>query len=204
MNRALSVLAISEHEVIHFSLNTLCSIGIMSKSTILSTYVRSKASPIMGRLFDKFGPRPLLIPGTIILAAIVFTYRYTVPGVPIWLVIIQLAILMIAVAMIKMPAQTNGLNQIPTRLYPHGTAIMNTLTQVAGAIGATLFISVMENGQQNYLSSNNIVNPTDEELIAALTYGSQQSFSTGFYMALAAIVLALFVRRSRQVHISNE
>ncbi|WP_078427377.1 MDR family MFS transporter [Alkalihalobacterium alkalinitrilicum] len=154
-------------------------------------------SPIMGRLFDKFGPRPLLIPGTIILAAIVFTYRYTVPGIPVWVVVIQQAILMVAVAMIMMPANTNGLNQLPPKLYPHGTAIFNTLMQVSGAIGAALFISVMETGQQSYFNNNGIINPTAEEAIAALTFGSQQSFATGFYMALATVILALFVRRSK-------
>ncbi|MBU9719905.1 MULTISPECIES: MDR family MFS transporter [Bacillaceae] len=155
-------------------------------------------SPVMGRLFDKFGPRPLLIPGTIILASIVFTYRFTVPGVPTWMVTIQLVILMISVAMIMMPANTNGLNQLPPHLYPHGTAIFNTLMQVSGAIGAALFISVMERGQQSYLNDNSIVNPTAEQLADALTFGSQQSFSTGFYFALVAVVLALFVKRSTQ------
>ncbi|WP_088036358.1 MDR family MFS transporter [Evansella clarkii] len=154
-------------------------------------------SPVMGRLFDRFGPRPLLIPGTIILAAIVFTYRYTVPGIPTWIVIVQQAILMIAVAMIMMPAQTNGLNQIPAKLYPHGTAIMNTLMQVSGAIGAALFISVMERGQQNYLAGTGSANPSEQMMIEALTYGSQQSFSTGFYLALATVVLALLVRRTK-------
>lgn len=154
-------------------------------------------SPVMGRLFDRFGPRPLLIPGTIILAAIVFTYRYTVPGIPTWIVIVQQAILMIAVAMIMMPAQTNGLNQIPAKLYPHGTAIMNTLMQVSGAIGAALFISVMETGQQNYLAGTGSANPSEQMMIEALTYGSQQSFSTGFYLALATVVLALLVRRTK-------
>ncbi|MFS0788042.1 MDR family MFS transporter [Shouchella sp. 1P09AA] len=157
-------------------------------------------SPIMGRLFDKFGPRPLLIPGTIILAAVVFSYRYTVPGIPVWIVIVQQAVLMVAVAMIMMPAQTNGLNQIPEKLYPHGTAIMNTLMQVSGAIGAALFISVMETGQQSYLSDQGISpsEATDSQMMDALTYGSQQSFSTGFYIALAAVVLALLVKRTSQ------
>ncbi|ARK30877.1 MDR family MFS transporter [Halalkalibacter krulwichiae] len=156
-------------------------------------------SPFMGRLFDKLGPRPLLIPGTIILAIIVFTYRFTTPGIAVEFVVIQQMILMAAVAMIMMPAQTNGLNQLPVQLYPHGTAIMNTLMQVSGAIGAALFISVMENGQQKYLSNLGIDNPTAEQAIEALTYGSQQSFSTGFILACVAIVLSLFVYRSTQV-----
>lgn len=158
--------------------------------------INGAMSPIMGRLFDKFGPRPILIPGTILLAITVFTYRFSTPGVPIWVIILQHSFLMISIAMIMMPSQTNGLNQLPTKLYPHGTAIASTLMQVSGAIGAALFIAILENGQQNYLADIN--NPTDLDIVEALTVGSQLSFSTGFYFACAAVVLALLVRRSKQ------
>ncbi|WP_373370433.1 MFS transporter [Alkalicoccobacillus plakortidis] len=158
--------------------------------------INGAMSPIMGRLFDKFGPRPILIPGTILLAITVFTYRFSTPGVPIWVIILQHSFLMISIAMIMMPSQTNGLNQLPTKLYPHGTAIASTLMQVSGAIGAALFIAILENGQQNYLADIN--NPTDLDIADALTVGSQLSFSTGFYFACAAVVLALLVRRSKQ------
>ncbi|WP_412459211.1 MDR family MFS transporter [Alkalihalobacillus trypoxylicola] len=157
--------------------------------------INGAMSPVMGRLFDKFGPRPILIPGTILLAVTVFTYRFSTPGIPMWVIIIQHALLMISVAMIMMPAQTNGLNQLPTKLYPHGTAIANTLMQVSGAIGAALFIAIMENGQQNFLST--IANPTEPDMVEAMTVGSQLSFSTGFYFAIAAVLLAFLVRRSK-------
>ncbi|GAF23987.1 LOW QUALITY PROTEIN: drug resistance transporter, EmrB/QacA family [Bacillus sp. JCM 19047] len=156
--------------------------------------INGAMSPIMGRLFDKFGPRPILIPGTILLAITVFTYRFSTPGVPMWVIIIQHVFLMVSVAMIMMPAQTNGLNQLPAKLYPHGTAIANTLMQVSGAIGAALFIAIMENGQQNFLST--ISNPTELDTVEAMTVGSQLSFSTGFYFACVAVVLAFLVRRS--------
>ncbi|TSB45971.1 MDR family MFS transporter [Alkalicoccobacillus porphyridii] len=158
--------------------------------------INGAMSPIMGRLFDAVGPRPILIPGTILLAITVFTYRFSTPGIPIWIIVIQHTFLMISVAMIMMPAQTNGLNQLPPKLYPHGTAIANTLMQVSGAIGAALFIAIMENGQQNHLSG--VSQPSLEQTVEALTVGSQQSFATGFYFACAAVILALFVRRSKQ------
>ena len=75
---------------------------------------------------------------------------------------------------------------------------MNTLMQVAGAIGAALFISVMENGQQRYLANLGISEPTAEQTVEALIYGSQQSFSTGFFFACAAVVLSFFIKRSKQ------
>ncbi|MGE7946251.1 hypothetical protein [Lysinibacillus sp. NPDC093688] len=33
------------------------------------------------------------------------------------------------------PAQTNSLNDLPKQLYSHGSAVMNTLQQIAGAAG---------------------------------------------------------------------
>lgn len=52
------------------------------------------------------------------------------------------------VGMIWMPAQTNGLNQLPPVLYPHGTAVMNTLQQVVGAIGTAVAISILSSGME--------------------------------------------------------
>lgn len=58
---------------------------------------------------------------------------------------------MVGMAMIWMPAQTNGLNQLPPELYPHGTAVMNTLQQVVGAIGTAVAISILTVGMDKYL-----------------------------------------------------
>lgn len=102
---------------------------------------------------------------------------------------------MVSVAMIMMPAQTNGLNHLPRHLYPHGTAIFNTLMQVSGAIGAAIFISIMETGRSNALSG--IEDPTAAQQIEALTIGAQQSFSFGFIFAIIALVIALFIRSKK-------
>src|SRR6185437_10378814 len=49
----------------------------------------------------------------------------------------------IGMALLMMPIQTAGLNQLPPRLGAHGTAISNTVRQVAGAVGTSLLVSVM-------------------------------------------------------------
>lgn len=41
------------------------------------------------------------------------------------------------------PLMTDALNALPGRLYSHGSAILMTLQQVAGAAGTALFITVM-------------------------------------------------------------
>ncbi|TSB45466.1 MDR family MFS transporter [Alkalicoccobacillus porphyridii] len=156
--------------------------------------INGAMSPVMGRIFDKFGPRVLLIPGAILMVASVFSYRFIEAGTPIGFVILQHTLLMISVAMVMMPSQTNGLNQLPAELYPHGAAISNTLMQVSGAIGVALFISIMENGQHRALEG--IQNPSAAQEVEALAIGAQQSFSTGFVLSCIVLIVALLIKPS--------
>nr|WP_042160920.1 DHA2 family efflux MFS transporter permease subunit [Paenibacillus gorillae] len=153
-------------------------------------------SPISGKLFDKFGPRVLVVPGLIITAISLFLMSGIGLETSKGMLIALHVILMIGISMIMMPAQTTGLNQLPRHLYPHGTAIMNTLQQVSGAIGMALFISIFSNGTKSYLeASSNSTAP--EEAVHGLVAGMQGAFQIAFYIALIALVLGIFVKRTK-------
>jgi len=151
-------------------------------------------SPLMGGLFDKFGPKWLVIPGFVLVLASLFGFATIDLETSKGFIIGLLIVLMIGVSMIMMPAQTNGLNELPPELYPHGTAIMNTLQQVAGAIGTAVAISLLASGSKNYLS-----NPVDEanplNPLLAFTEGLHRSFTFAIIVALIGLVLAFFVKR---------
>ncbi|MFB5265828.1 DHA2 family efflux MFS transporter permease subunit [Paenibacillus enshidis] len=151
-------------------------------------------SPVMGRLFDKFGPRWLVISGMVIVSVILFVYSRIQPTTPYGLIIAMHVLMMIGISMIMMPAQTNGLNQLPPAYYPHGTAIMNTLQQVAGAIGTAVAVSILSAGQTNYLRS--VANPESaESKLAAFTAGVQNAFTFALILALIGLVCSFFVKR---------
>src|SRR5690606_3501701 len=104
--------------------------------------------------------------------------------------------IMIAIAMIMMPVQTNGLNVLPRKLYPHGTAILNTLMQVSGAIGVAFFISIMSSGQRKFLESSS--DPTAfAQQAEALLSGVKNSFSIGLIFAIIALIIAFFIKRTK-------
>ncbi len=89
-----------------------------------------------------------MIPGFIIMIVMLWTLTNVTTETTIIMVVVMHSLLMIGVSMVMMPAQTNGLNQLPKNLYPDGTALMNTLQQVSGAIGTTVAITIMSASQK--------------------------------------------------------
>src|SRR5690625_2476258 len=152
-------------------------------------------SPVMGRLFDKVGPRKLMIPATFVLSGTMFLMSRLNVDTPLWVIIVSYILLMISVSAIMMPAQTNGLNQLPKNLYPHGTAVMTTLQPVAGAIGVSVFISIMNARQLHFLQ--NVANPEDPATMnQAMVAGVELVYFIAFTMAIAAVILAFTVYRA--------
>ncbi|MBP1996594.1 DHA2 family lincomycin resistance protein-like MFS transporter [Paenibacillus eucommiae] len=153
-------------------------------------------SPLTGKLFDKFGPRALVIPGAALLIVIMYLFTQVSLATTTGMFIALHISMMIAISMIMMPAQTNGLNQLPRKYYPHGTAILNTLQQVSGAIGVAFFISIMSSGQRVFLENSS--DPTaPQQQAEALLAGVQKSFTVGLVFAVAGLVLALFMKRTK-------
>ncbi len=153
-------------------------------------------SPFMGHLFDKFGPRVLMIPASIILSGTMFMMSRLTIDTPVWLVVVGYILLMLTVSAIMMPAETNGLNQLPKRLYPHGTAVMSTLQPVAGAIGVSIFISIMNARQLHFLERSNTPNdPITQN--QALVAGVELVYFIAFAMSIVAVILAFKVYRSK-------
>ncbi|MDQ0058590.1 DHA2 family lincomycin resistance protein-like MFS transporter [Paenibacillus harenae] len=151
-------------------------------------------SPIMGGLFDKFGPKWLVIPGLVIVAAVLWFFSGITTASTLALVIVLHSFLMVGISMVWMPAQTNGLNQLPRELYPDGTAIMNTLQQVAGAIGTALAVSIMTAGSKTFMEdAENPLDPANAPL--ALTAGIQNAFIFAMVVAIIGLVVAFFIKR---------
>ncbi|MGG0123558.1 DHA2 family efflux MFS transporter permease subunit [Bacillus paranthracis] len=151
-------------------------------------------SPVMGGLFDRFGPKWLVIPGLVIVACALYGFStLTLETSTGFIVALHIA-LMVGISMIMMPAQTNGLNQLPPELYPHGTAIMNTLQQVAGAIGTAGGISILSSGSRSFLQTvSDKENPLNQVL--AFTNGVQNTFIFAIIVVIVGLIISFFIKR---------
>jgi len=117
---------------------------------------------------------------------------------------------MLGMSMVMMPIMTNGLNQLPMKMNPHGTAVNNTLQQVSGAIGSAIFITIM-NARMETKGATLLAEavkagkvPTAADALEqfkmqlsgqAMLEGINFTFFIATLVTVVALVLSLFVKR---------
>jgi DHA2 family lincomycin resistance protein-like MFS transporter len=103
----------------------------------------------VGALFDKVGGRPLVIPGAAALAAALGLFAVLGPASPLIAVIGIHVLMMAGLGLMMTPLFTEALGVLPDHLYSHGSAILSTLQQVAGALGTAMFVSIATLGSHD-------------------------------------------------------
>ncbi|WP_081857358.1 DHA2 family efflux MFS transporter permease subunit [Tumebacillus flagellatus] len=108
--------------------------------------------PVAGKLFDRFGAKWLSVIGMIIMIATTFGFVDLTDSTSYTYLLLMSTGRRVGMALLMMPVQTAGLNQLPQRLNAHGTAIGNTIRQVAGAVGTSLLVTVMSDRTKTHLT----------------------------------------------------
>ncbi|WP_205136840.1 DHA2 family efflux MFS transporter permease subunit [Virgibacillus halotolerans] len=146
-------------------------------------------APIIGRLFDKYGPKAVITPGTILVAIGYLVYAQLGTDTALWLIVLNHVVMMLGIGAVLASVQTNTLNSLPKRYYPDGIAITQTIQQVAGAIGIAVMVSVLAAKQNSYLTT-----VANEPAVAA-AMGTTLVFQIGLGLALINVVLSLFMKK---------
>jgi len=107
--------------------------------------------PVTGKLFDRFGAKWLAVIGMIITIATTMGFTNLTDSTSYMYLVLMSTGRRIGMALMMMPLQTAGLNQLPQQLNAHGTAISNTIRQVAGAVGTSLLVTVMSDRTKTHL-----------------------------------------------------
>jgi len=136
--------------------------------------------PVIGRLFDRIGPLPLTVTGSVLMVLSLWQFSMLDAGTAVWWIVTLHVGLSFGLALLFTPAFTTGLNPLPPHLYSHGSAIMSTTQQVAGAAGTALLVSIFA-----------VVSAS-----SGLVAGMSAAFLTATVIALAAVVLSAMMRKT--------
>ncbi|MBN9314132.1 MAG: multidrug efflux MFS transporter [Devosia sp.] len=144
--------------------------------------------PPVGRLYDRLGPTPLLVPGTIIVAAVLWLLTLVDQNTSIWAILAGHIAISVGLALVFTPLFTASMSSVGMRFYSHASAILGSVQQVAGAAGVALFVAVMT-AQTAALTAGGLAG------VEALAGGIRSAFLIGAVISLLPIIAAFFVRK---------
>ncbi|MFC6173249.1 MDR family MFS transporter [Subtercola frigoramans] len=145
-------------------------------------------APFVGRIYDRRGPGVLLVPGAIIVSVVLWVLTQVTSTTPVWMILIAHIVLSIGLALMFTPLFTASLGSLKPALYSHGSAVVGTVQQVAGAAGTALFVTIMATHAASLIATG--VDP-----VLAQTDGIRAAFFVGAVISLAAVVVSFFVRK---------
>ena len=96
----------------------------------------------VGAMYDRVGARPLVIPGSIMMAVALWLFSFLGAESPLGAVVAIHVLLMAGLGLMMTPLMTEALSSLPGPLDSHGSAILATLQQVAGAFGTAAFVTI--------------------------------------------------------------
>jgi DHA2 family lincomycin resistance protein-like MFS transporter len=144
--------------------------------------------PLVGRLYDRYGPRPLVIPGAALVSAVFWSLSFLTTTTPVYLIVIAYLALSLGLAFLFTPLFTSALGALPPQLYSHGSATLATIQQVAGAAGTAIFIAFLAIGTSN----GHAAGLGDA---ASMATGVRLAFTAGGIVSLGAVAVAFFVSK---------
>lgn len=145
-------------------------------------------APFIGRVFDRFGPRPVVIPGAFVLVGSMALLTMVDTDTSRIFVVVTHVLLCMGLGSMLTPLMASTLGSLKPVLYSHGSAILSTLQQLAGAAGTALFITIMTTRAAWYVESGS------SELEAQAS-GIHEAFLLGTALAVVAAALTFFVKR---------
>lgn len=152
-------------------------------------------APFVGRIYDRVGPTALLIVGSSIVSTDLWAMTMLDENSSFLWVLAAHVALSIGLAMLFTPLFTASLGSLPPKLYSHGSAIVGTVQQLAGAAGTALFVTVMSAQTATLIASG----ATTESATAS---GIRVALIYAAIISLFAIPAAFFVRKQNTGQIS--
>ncbi|MDL2301073.1 DHA2 family efflux MFS transporter permease subunit [Lachnospiraceae bacterium OttesenSCG-928-D06] len=160
--------------------------SVMGHSATLSGLVTlpgalcmAATSPFAGRILDRLGMKKLFVTGAVCLLLGTAGMVPIAGIISVWPAAILHAVRCIAIGCLLMPLVTWGMSSLTPDQTAHGTALVNSLRTIAGAIGAAVFTGIMTSVAKAAAATHGA---------GAQIYGVQIAF---FVMSLVAAVLLI-------------
>ena len=179
---ALFLIPLYAQNVLHFS--PLLTGLIVLPGSLLGGVI----SPFVGRIIDRHGSRPPFIAGSIITAVSIWSMMLFDVNTTIWQLFATNIVMNIGLSGIFTPLYAISLGSLKPKLASHGSATLSTVSQLSGAAGTALLVTVMTLVSVNHAGLALAESP--ESVVA----GIRMSFFVAAIITSLNVVIAFMIR----------
>jgi EmrB/QacA subfamily drug resistance transporter len=141
--------------------------------------------PISGRIFDRFGPTVVLVPGIALLTYATYLFANLNLNTSNLEIIEVLLVRGVGMGLAMMPATTAAMNAVPRHLLPRATALANALQRISGSFGTAIMATVLTTRQTfQFATLSQTVTPFSPG--AQMTMSHARAFMSAFHLPAAA------------------
>ncbi len=160
---------------------------LVGAAIVPGSLVMAFGGPIIGRLVDRVGARPIVIPATAVVSLSIWLYATVLHAdTPFWAIVIIQTVLSVGLVGIFTPLFTSGLGSLEPRLLSHGSATFGTAQQVFGAAGVAVFIATF-----TIVEATGLAHGVAQD--TATADGIRAAYLIGAIASFGMIVLAFFL-----------
>ncbi|MFC5530395.1 DHA2 family efflux MFS transporter permease subunit [Cohnella yongneupensis] len=153
--------------------------------------------PIIGKLYSKVGPRPLMIVGIAMLAVGTLMLSWLSIDISHSYVVIWMTVRNLGIAMVMMPSSNAGMELVPRELSGHASAIMNWTRNVFGSFAIAIFTTILASRGLTHGTNLAVGGATDKHFIEIMSFTMSVNdvYLVATCVAALALPLALFNRK---------
>jgi MFS family permease len=155
------------------------------------------AMPIIGKLYTRFGPFMLSIPGIVLIVVGTLAVSWLSTSTSHLYIIFWMAIRNIGVALTMMPSSNAGMEEIPAVLSGHASAITNWVRNVFGSFAIALFSTLLATHIPTHAVELAKAGAGSKQTITLLAYTMSVNdvYLVATFIALAALPFTFLVRK---------
>ncbi|CAM3755448.1 DHA2 family efflux MFS transporter permease subunit [Cohnella lubricantis] len=149
--------------------------------------------PIGGKLSDRFGARPMVLSGMVLVIAAALLLSNMNAGDGIVMVMLPLALLGAGMGLFMMPLNTHLIQSAPQNLVGRVTSLTNAAQQVMSSLAIATLTTVSGNKMKDLLTDAQKPVPGIEEWTSTFNY----TFFILMFIAIAGLILGLLLRKPK-------
>jgi EmrB/QacA subfamily drug resistance transporter len=128
-------------------LQTIRGLGAMETGMLMmpSALMAGAMMPVVGGIYDRIGPRLMLVVGVLGMFGIIYTFHNLNMSTSLGTIIIWQLVEGVTLAMAMMPCTTAALSALPNEMISRGSAMINIVRQIASSLAIAVLTFMLNN-----------------------------------------------------------